>query len=512
MAKNQNQRMAHQLTMALWRLLRDRTEVDRRFVYNALVAAEVPTAGDTRVALAVHALETCSGELGRAPSRRAYDTWRATTPQPDDYLSSSGIRNVFGGSWPKALEAVGFGPAPDVLARRLLYLQRGFAAEECVAAIQDCVAELNAERAADGEEPLRHLTFNEYKAWARGRVARWREEHPEIVGDADDTDDEGAERARDDQAREEQTSDGDVEVGSADEGDGDSASRSGSGRGRAPHGSIRTPRIPINIKSFHRHFAAWPAALAAAGFAQLAVSTPSRRFPGPRGPHQAYSREHLIFWLKEAAADLAAGAADAGATTGAPAEERGPGTPNTAGAAEPKLTQHRYRGWRLGRLEAEAARGRVEFIPGLRVIQDVLGPWSEALAAAGLITPEQQAFWRKQPLQEFTPQEMTRAVAEAIKSHGRQVRAGEAGRAELEKLAREFAELGAHAGKPNPVLSRAAYKRWRKQMLREDPQRRVPSDAVIHDRMGGWDEAVLLAVQLRGDYPRRDDRRKGQAG
>jgi hypothetical protein len=63
--------------------------------------------------------------IDRPPSRRSYDDWRDAQLDRNGWPSSTTIRNSFGNSWARALDALGVEPAPDVTARRLLNFNRG---------------------------------------------------------------------------------------------------------------------------------------------------------------------------------------------------------------------------------------------------------------------------------------------------------------------------------------------------------------------------------------------------
>ena len=144
------------MARVLFDVLRDRSEADRRFVYRALAArlGSGPT-NPERVQNALNALRVAMDDLGKPPSRRSYDEWRAGQPDPKSWPSSTAIRNSFGNSWAKAMDALGVSPAPDVLARRLLD-RHGYSREEVIQAIQSCIR----------DTAPRHLPWDDYRAWA----------------------------------------------------------------------------------------------------------------------------------------------------------------------------------------------------------------------------------------------------------------------------------------------------------------------------------------------------------
>ena len=108
---------AHPLAAVLWGILRDRSEADRRLVFEACSRRLAPGRTTDQQAIALHALERFRAQQGKVPSRRQYDAFRSSQPNPKAWPPSSLIRNAFGG-WSRARVALGE-PEPDVLARRL---------------------------------------------------------------------------------------------------------------------------------------------------------------------------------------------------------------------------------------------------------------------------------------------------------------------------------------------------------------------------------------------------------
>lgn len=151
------------LAWELFRLLRDRSADDRLYVFRALTArlSAGPTGAPERVTLATNALAACMDATRKVPSRRSYDDWRREQDRPSEWPSATSIRNLFGPSWAKALDALGVKPAPDVLARRLLNIGQGYTKEDVLAALRSCASALRPER----------LTFAIYREWARGELA-----------------------------------------------------------------------------------------------------------------------------------------------------------------------------------------------------------------------------------------------------------------------------------------------------------------------------------------------------
>lgn len=128
------------LAVAIFRVLRDRSDADRELVLRALEPAS-GQAGSEAEAICRAALRACSEELGRSPSRRAYDAWRDGLSVRAEQPSSSLIRTTFG-SWPKALNAIDASPAANVLTRRLTSRGGQFSGQELIAGLRACAAAL----------------------------------------------------------------------------------------------------------------------------------------------------------------------------------------------------------------------------------------------------------------------------------------------------------------------------------------------------------------------------------
>lgn len=128
------------LAVAIFRVLRDRSDADRELVLRALERGSAQ-AGSEREGICEAGLRACFKELGRPPSRRAYDAWRDGLFVPAEQPSSSLIRTTFG-SWPKALDAIDASPAADVLTRRLTARGGQFSRQELIAGLRACAAAL----------------------------------------------------------------------------------------------------------------------------------------------------------------------------------------------------------------------------------------------------------------------------------------------------------------------------------------------------------------------------------
>src|SRR4051812_45025230 len=83
---------AHPLTLWMWSVLRDRSEADRRLVFEALRRREGYTQSTEKQQQAERALRAFYAKEGSWPSRRRYDDWRDRQPDPKAWPSSSLIR------------------------------------------------------------------------------------------------------------------------------------------------------------------------------------------------------------------------------------------------------------------------------------------------------------------------------------------------------------------------------------------------------------------------------------
>src|SRR5438128_2621572 len=90
---------AHPLARRSWSMLRDRSEADRRLVFNALQRRLGTGATHEKQEIALYALHRWMERTGagRAPSRRQYDAFRDDQDDPAAWPSATLIRNAFGG-------------------------------------------------------------------------------------------------------------------------------------------------------------------------------------------------------------------------------------------------------------------------------------------------------------------------------------------------------------------------------------------------------------------------------
>lgn len=166
------------LAWAIFRQLEGRSAHSRLFVFRALAArlAGGSSQNPERVDLALKALGLCLEDLGGAErvetvSRRHYDQWRSAQPRPDEYPSSTAIRNTFGSSWAKAMDALGLKPSPEVLSRRLRDVCESYSPEELLEGIRAAVKATNPKR----------LTWRIYHDWATAELVKPDRELPRIA-------------------------------------------------------------------------------------------------------------------------------------------------------------------------------------------------------------------------------------------------------------------------------------------------------------------------------------------
>lgn len=115
-------RRAEPMALLIWSELRDRSEHDRRLVYEALLPRLGAGESTSSQAQSIEALRRYRMiEGGDWPSARGYREFRNRQPEPRRWPSDSRIRRAFGGSWPEAVAAAAGVPVEqlDVRTRRL---------------------------------------------------------------------------------------------------------------------------------------------------------------------------------------------------------------------------------------------------------------------------------------------------------------------------------------------------------------------------------------------------------
>lgn len=149
---------------AVLRLLRGSPEIDLRLVHEAcanrlgLAAAAIEA---EKRAMAVRSLRASRGDLGLAPSKSSYETWRLELPRESWLMSASAIARAFGSSWPKAVSAAGGTPKVDLIAARSMSAGPRFTPGGLVQGLQDAAAYYQQD----------WLTFPLYTEWARRDMA-----------------------------------------------------------------------------------------------------------------------------------------------------------------------------------------------------------------------------------------------------------------------------------------------------------------------------------------------------
>ena len=154
------------LARELFALLRHRSEVERRVVYDALVARLSAAPTSERPARILDALSLCMADIGRAPSRRDYDAWRDRLPDPREAPHSTQVRPAFESG--RAARAALGEPMPDIVALRLVSRnRRAWSRAELIDALRRCGDALER----------RSFSFRRYSSFATdNRLPRSREQ------------------------------------------------------------------------------------------------------------------------------------------------------------------------------------------------------------------------------------------------------------------------------------------------------------------------------------------------
>lgn len=111
-------RLAHDIVLAIFAVLRMATPADQTLVFRVLAARFPREPGTERQALCIEALKLCNAEIGR-DSARAYETWWRAQPAPHPHPSVAQIRRALADSWDE-VKVIAFGDEHgDLLSRRL---------------------------------------------------------------------------------------------------------------------------------------------------------------------------------------------------------------------------------------------------------------------------------------------------------------------------------------------------------------------------------------------------------
>jgi hypothetical protein len=146
---------AHPLALRLFTILRDRSDEDRRLVFEVLAERLGHSSSDLKREV-IDALEAYRAETGRLPTVERYKRWRRESPRGRCAPSVSQIRSRFG-AWNDAVCAMPSVPAADPTATRLRSAGRRFSREEVINALREFGASL-----PPGTDP----TVTRYRAWA----------------------------------------------------------------------------------------------------------------------------------------------------------------------------------------------------------------------------------------------------------------------------------------------------------------------------------------------------------
>ena len=164
---------AHPLARELWKLLRNRSEADRRLVYEALqrrLGVGEMTAKREQAAEALRRFVSAQREaraetdppswaLGE-PSCRRYDQFRSEFEDRAEWPSVQFIRNAFSGSFGAGLEAIGERPVTDVLSRRLTACGKRYTREEVLDVLRAWVEHVDREQGSNAA-----LIQRDYLRW-----------------------------------------------------------------------------------------------------------------------------------------------------------------------------------------------------------------------------------------------------------------------------------------------------------------------------------------------------------
>jgi hypothetical protein len=184
----------------------------------------------------------------------------------------------------------------------------------------------------------------------------------------------------------------------------------------------------ISPSTFIARFGSFTQARVAAGLGE------SGRHRGPRGNRTEYTPEACIAMVRAAARD----------------------------ARTTLLSANAYMAWRVAQIEDARRRGLWRPIPEWKLVRDRFGSWPKALLAAGLITPEKAAEYRR----------------------------GQGRRMPDDHIAKWLCAAATELG---PGMTGYAYKRWRQKQIDNPTAGYPPSQRLLQLRFGRWSAAVHSA-------------------
>jgi hypothetical protein len=159
-------RQTDALALALFDVMRHRSEVDRKHVLEALRFGSSGPDAAVRVR-AVEALRLAQAELGEFPSYRRYEAWRLSQACPHEWPSGSSIGRVWG-RWSLMPDALGERVAPRPATVGMRDIGAVLTRDELLDAIRTCAQEVAS----------RPLTLTDYQQWAH--ATKQREDHTRI--------------------------------------------------------------------------------------------------------------------------------------------------------------------------------------------------------------------------------------------------------------------------------------------------------------------------------------------
>jgi hypothetical protein len=154
-------RTSDPLARALFAQLRSRTIHERRYVLEALIAAN--NGGEItspRMRMMKNSLALYQAETGRVPAKVAYEKWRKEKNDPGLCPVNRIIRQF--GTWNRALNDLGIKPMPDPPALRVLSRGQQISDEEVLQALRDCAADLGSD----------NFTIAQYEKWAKSELLK----------------------------------------------------------------------------------------------------------------------------------------------------------------------------------------------------------------------------------------------------------------------------------------------------------------------------------------------------
>lgn len=159
LAGEESLRTTDLLARKIFDALRNRSLAERRFVHQALQAADRSTEmSGAREQSMRQSLELYKAETGEVPSALKYEAWRK---EQDDQglISTSSIVRQFS-TWNRALDSLGVKPMADPTSLRLLSRGQKVSDEDALQALKDCAKDLKSD----------DFSIAEYEDWAKATL------------------------------------------------------------------------------------------------------------------------------------------------------------------------------------------------------------------------------------------------------------------------------------------------------------------------------------------------------